>query len=405
MATQAQKQTGGNKKTGWNRQTLVAVGLGVLLLGGGYWLWQDITNPPRPWLVRWRINNYLKKQSGVSNFKTDFGFPSRSEMADPGPPPSTNQTGQVFKGPRTGKDFDYLKREYIRQKTALLVLEREIAQSEATLKFRQPELEAMTRQLADDPGSITNLSAFQTNLFRLSNAVAAAEKKLSQKAALPAMEKEMEPIISDLWAFQRHWGEEQKKIDEQVTSKVAKARAAFAEEMRKKMSEASTYSAMYRLVGQQLWVAGELLAAANPTIRRAGLTIAFQAAQYASNEAQNYWLAARICEGYIWPNLDVANDANRRSAYSLDTVLGQCSNYFRQAEEYDNNVRNWEWLLKRADSPQRLDWAHSQVAFAQEQAGDFAGAVKNLKSIRATNDYGWAMRRLPRLEQQAQFRK
>jgi hypothetical protein len=66
-------------------------------------------------------------------------------------------------------------------------------------------------------------------------------------------------------------------------------------------------------------------------------------------------------------------------------------------------VRNYELLLNQSSTPQRADWARSQLAFAHEAAGDYKQALANLRAIQATNDYRWAMRMIPRLEERVKF--
>jgi hypothetical protein len=63
-------------------------------------------------------------------------------------------------------------------------------------------------------------------------------------------------------------------------------------------------------------------------------------------------------------------------------------------------IRTYQLLLARADTPQRADNARFQMAMAAEQAGELKDALKYLRQIQLTNDFGWAMRRIPRIEQQ-----
>ena len=61
----------------------VAAAYGVLLTAvsaAPFLTWRYITPPPRPWLVRWRLDRYLANEAHTGNFKTDFPFPAKSEM-------------------------------------------------------------------------------------------------------------------------------------------------------------------------------------------------------------------------------------------------------------------------------------------------------------------------------------
>jgi hypothetical protein len=157
---------------------------------------------------------------------------------------------------------------------------------------------------------------------------------------------------------------------------------------------------MYRLIGQELWVAGRLLEARNPEVVRLGITTALDAARHALTEAQNGWVAARICEGYIWPHLAVADDTNRRSPFHPENLLREVAQVFQRNDEPHNVVRTYQASLHQAGTPARRDWARVQIAGAYEQAGDLRNAVRYLKQVEDTNDNRWVLRRLPRMEQQ-----
>src|SRR5262245_60374790 len=85
--------------------------LGALTLAaGGYAFWKYETDPPRPWLVRWRLERYLKKQAHTSDLKVDFPFPSKAEMAQASP--KSKDKSASSKSSQTGKDFETLRNEY-----------------------------------------------------------------------------------------------------------------------------------------------------------------------------------------------------------------------------------------------------------------------------------------------------
>jgi tetratricopeptide (TPR) repeat protein len=157
---------------------------------------------------------------------------------------------------------------------------------------------------------------------------------------------------------------------------------------------------MYKLVGQELWVASRLLDSANPDYARAGLTLALSASKHALNEAQNSWVAARICDGYVLPHLELADDANRRSAFNRDNLLSECADIFRRNSEYAGVVRTYQMALASAGTPAKADSARAQISMAYEQAGDMKQALRYIREIKDTNDFRWVVRRAPRLEQQ-----
>jgi hypothetical protein len=385
---------------GWaSRRPLLAL-LGLLLAAaGGFGLWNYLTDPPKPWLVRWQITRYLKKQGGTSDFKVSFPFPSRAEMAK-APPKSGTSAGELLKGPRTGQEFDALKAEYTRLKTSALVMERELARNDAELKDQTGQLEALLRSLetAQTQSAATNVSRLQSDVNALRARVAALQQKAAGRTEWQSKEEALIPIVSDLWDFQRAWLAEAQPPG--AASGLAQARAELTADLQRQLFEAPSYAAMYRLIGQELWVAEHLLASANPEHGRVGLGLALSASQHALGDAQNGWLAARICEGYVWPNLDLAEAGNRRSPFNLENLLNECANVFRQADEFQNVARTYQKFLAKVNDPQRADWARAQIAMAYDQAGDPKRALQYLRQIKATNDFAWLMRRVPRLEQQ-----
>jgi gas vesicle protein len=375
---------------------VAAIGLAALYL--------HLMDPPRPWIVRWQTQRYLKKQTGNSNFKVDFPFPSKAEMAKRSPKPEKTLT----KGPKTGKDFDTLKNEYIKLKSSIFTSENNLAEHQKEVVDRKVLVESLTKQLAEaQAANGTNISRLQENLTnqvqRIARVVETEIPALQDEVKnIPAKEEQLVPIVSDLWEFQRLWAAEQAVLDAQPENVLAKARTQMNVEMRKKLDDAKSYAAIYRVIGEALFVGGRLLDSANDAHRQNGMGLVLQAMQYSRDDAQNFWLAARIAEGYIWPNLDVGQD-NRRSQMNAEGLLNTAANAFRENAEYENVVRNYEIMLSRATTPQRQDWARSQIAFAHEQAGDYKLAIENLRAIKATNDFRWQIRNIPRLEDRLKY--
>jgi len=384
------------RKTIW-----VAAGLAVVLVAGGVALWKDVSDPPKPWLVRWRVSRFLKKQSERSDFKIDFQFPTRAEMAK-APPKKDKPADAVTKGQLTGKDFDTLKAEYISLESAVLGLERKVIRQQSDLIAKKAQLESVSKDLADAEGraDATNVSFLQSKSTFLRERVAAMEAKIADQPELKTKVAALAPIIDDLWAFQRTWLAEAEASGANGVNRLASASTSLMGDIRQQLDDAASYVEIYKLIGQELWVAERLFSSANPEHRRVGLSLALQASQNAQDTAQNGWLAGRICEGYIWSNLDAADDRNRRSAGSLENLLTECAAIFRHSDEWPNVSRCYELLLAKASTTQAADSARAQIAVAHEQSGDIKGALHYLREIKATNDFRGVLRRIPRLERQ-----
>jgi tetratricopeptide (TPR) repeat protein len=240
----------------------------------------------------------------------------------------------------------------------------------------------------------------ESNAATLRLRVADLQKKSASREELQARETSLAPVVSDLWDIQRAWQAEAEASGAVSSAEFAKSRDQFAAELRQKFEKAGSYAAMYQLIGQELWVARQLLDSVNPEYIRAGMTFALSASRHALSEAQNGWVAARICDGYLLPHLDMADDTNRRSRFNRDNLLTECADIFRRNEEFGGVVRTYQVALAAAGTPQKADTARAQISMAYEQAGDFKQALHYLREIKETNDFRWAMRRAPRLEQQ-----
>jgi hypothetical protein len=385
------------------RRTLWLAAASVALAAAGFGLWTCITQSPPAWLVRWRLDRYIKKHADTGDFKVNFPFPSRSEMSKAlrrrgsTPAPTT--------GPRTGKDFEALREEYFPLKSAALALERDLERSTAALRDVTVRIETLTRQLANvQADATTNAAPLQSNLAELRARADALQKKADSRPELLAKETALDPIVDDLWALQKGFQAEADASGVTSASELAAARSKFTDELREQFRKAGSYSDMYRLIGRELWVARRLLASASPDHRRAGITLAFDACRHAVSDAQNGWVAARICEGFILPHRDLADDPNRRSSFYPENFLNQCVDIFRDNQEFNNVVKTYKSYLTVAGTPQRADWTRSRLSMAYEQAGDPKEALHYLREIRDTNEYRWNLRRAPRLEQQVKNR-
>ena len=332
------------------RRTLSLAVACVVVAAAGFCVWRAIAHSPPAWLVRWQLDRYIKKHAGTGNFKVEFPFPSKAEMSKA--PPRREPNAAPTSGPRTGKDFETLRNEYFTLKTSALVLERKL------------------------------------------------QKKGDARSELLAKETELEPIVEDLWVLQKAFQAEADASGATAANELNAARNKFTDELRSQFGTAASYADMYRLIGCELWVARQLLGSANPSYRRAGITLAFDASRHAMNDAQNGWVAARICEGLILPHRDLADDPNRRSAFNPESVLNQCVDIFRGNQEFNNVVSVYKSYLAGAGTPQRADWARSQLAMAYQRAGDPKEALHYLREIRDTNEYRWNLRQVPRLQQQ-----
>src|SRR6185503_18099189 len=116
-------------------------------------------------------------------------------------------------------------------------------------------------------------------------------------------------------------------------SKVTKSgrpETIFTAYFRTNQAQTETYEQMYRLIGEQLAVADQLLASPNAPQKLTALLMASEASEYARTNTSNLWLGARICEGYLWPNLALVENTNR-SPFTAESLLTLCDTAFQEA--------------------------------------------------------------------------
>lgn len=383
------------KKLRLSQRTWIIIGAALVVVAAGALTWRYITHPPRPWLVRWKLDRYLKHESHASSFKVDFPFPSKSEMSGPKVKPGESAPKV---GARTGKSFDALRDEYLSQKTAAVALERIVVRSENELKDANTRLDALTKQLASADANASNV---ESNITVARERITTSQKSPSRRPELRVKEESIAPIEDDLWEFQRMFAQEAAASENSGSAALVKARTQFTDEAEKKMASAPSYDAMYRTIGEELYVAKNLLDSGNPEHRRQGVTVAMAASRQAMRYTENGAVAARICEGYVLPNLDLANDTNPRSLFNEDNLLRQCSDIFERNYEYNNVVRTYQIYLAGVKNAQRADWARSRIGMAYEQAGDPKHALEAFQQIHDTNSYRQIFRfQVPRLQKQ-----
>ncbi len=143
---------------------------------------------------------------------------------------------------------------------------------------------------------------------------------------------------------------------------------------------AVSYKDMYDLVGQQLAIADHLLESQDLPQKQSALVMASEASTYARNNAMNLWLAARICEGYLWPNLSLVEGTNK-VPFTPDALLNICDVAFKDAGETDHIIRNYEYSIAKTVRPAQADAARFRLSRLYLDAGNDAKALATLKQI------------------------
>jgi hypothetical protein len=155
----------------------------------------------------------------------------------------------------------------------------------------------------------------------------------------------------------------------------------FTSAFRRQVNEAQSYKAIYRLIGEQLWLADQRLASADPQQRETGVLLAVEASRVALNDALNAWLASRICAGYLLPAFDMTNAPR----LSMDMLLDTSEQAFRQAVEKENLIRTYKMFLSKNSRSPRADTTRTRLANLLADREQYAEALSYVREVRNTN--------------------
>jgi hypothetical protein len=224
-----------------------------------------------------------------------------------------------------------------------------------------------------------------------------AEKELglaAKQAAISKLVQENQRLQNTLQARQRTATLKERELaglldGTGVEAKLARDCAAL-------MQQPGSWESLYKALGQELWLADKWLGSTSTATRLAGLQLADQARGHALNVAENGWVAARICEAFIWPNLELGE--NNGNTALRDQYLVSAGLTFRQAEETNNYIRNAEMLISKSSNAARVDYARYQLGYMYELMGNYEASLKEYRSIQNTNSLVYAARRIPMVE-------
>lgn len=172
---------------------------------------------------------------------------------------------------------------------------------------------------------------------------------------------------------------------------------------RLKLKEAADYKTVYRVLGEGLALADEMLSAKTTEDTETALFLAAEAARAAHDVAVNDWLAARIAEAYLWPGVEFANSPEARRV-SSDYLLNLADDAFRGAGETNNLVKNHRLVIAQAGKAGKADKERYRLSRLLEEQSDFAGALAVMREMKDTNN-GAFQRRVAAIEQQLKTRQ
>jgi hypothetical protein len=165
----------------------------------------------------------------------------------------------------------------------------------------------------------------------------------------------------------------------------------FSGKFRAALNEATDYKTIYKLIGEHLWAADQMLDKPSLTQKEVGVYLTLESARASAEDAYDPWLAARISEAYLWPQLDWAQ-TNQNSRVNADFILSAAEQSFSQADEPQSVIRSFKYYLARAQDPDRANMIRFRLARLLESEGEYKDALESLQSIQTGSNTNWQNR-------------
>ena len=203
------------------------------------------------------------------------------------------------------------------------------------------------------------------------NAGALRNSLLTEKRA--ATEQELQRAGESIAAMRKEIAQKENELSRQENT--------YIRAVREQISGVRNYETLYRLIGEELTAADRLLAEPDISRRRMGLSFAKEACSHANSDPEDAWLAARICEAYFWPNLDLADSTPGSRERALD-LLETCRRVFFVTLETNNVLKNYHLLMSNAPNAKAADLFRVQLADWMEEKGKVQHASEVLNEVR-----------------------
>lgn len=419
----------------WRLLALVAAGGGIAVLAAWMLLFREgPAIPQTPWIIKRSIYSFLKKHSGQVDFTAPYdlnlaskvermradlaALRARGQAAQTNAVETRQQARDLAKTvqtlaaqeqslrsglPSASNELAALRRRLAQKTTDCALAQSNVlrAQTNSAAASREKTLAALGAALAAQQ---TTLAALQSNVTAAESALetrraewAARQQELAaRKAEADAQQKTVADLQTEGTARQKEAAELQRTLAAKEQELASQSRL-FAADVRRRVADAISYETIYRVIGQELWVADRLLDSSEPAKQQAALNLAAEASQIAMTDAQSGWLAGRICEAYIWPNLDRA-DAPGQPRANADRLLQHCGMIFQRGEEYPMVIRNFELALDVVTNEVRADALRYYLGLTLEQTSNYTDALKWYREISTTNFLAQAAARIPATE-------
>lgn len=162
---------------------------------------------------------------------------------------------------------------------------------------------------------------------------------------------------------------------------------------------------LYGLIAEHLAIAEKrFLQAKTVEDRRKGLGMVSEACQCAGQRLKDDWLAVQICEGYLIPNLEAADDRHWKYL-GRQQILETIADVYAQAKDADKFIRTLQAILENAHNRNTADAARLRLAQMLDKQGKYQEALRYLKEIDEKEGVGGARKLIPEIEKKLKAKK
>lgn len=154
---------------------------------------------------------------------------------------------------------------------------------------------------------------------------------------------------------------------------------------------------LYKLISNHLVISTQMLSSSNINIKRMGLGVALQAGMCASEQLDNDSIAISICDNYILPNIQFA-DQERCNYLNTNSVATKTILIFENAGELQRAVDGYKYLLAWEPNGNSADATRVGLASVLDEQGKYEEAISYLSQISADSSVAGAKDMLLELE-------
>ena len=161
---------------------------------------------------------------------------------------------------------------------------------------------------------------------------------------------------------------------------------------------------LYGLIAEHVAIAdNRFLKSKDVDERRKGLGMVSEAGQCASQRVKDHVLAVKICEGYLMPHFEAADERHWKYL-GRQNILEVMMDIYAEAKDPKKMIEIGKLLLANAPNRNTADGARLRLAQLLDQQGDYREALRYLKEIDEDAGVGGARRLIPIIEKKLKMK-